>query len=299
MEINKINVSIILVSYNRKSFLEDTINYCLTQTFENFEIIVVDASEQKLRLSEEFISSCGKKLKYISWDEVGNISRQRNIGIKASSGDYLLFLDDDVKFEENLIEIILKRFSELNADALTGIIEASHRKVSKEVNVYKKDPMMYLGQPSFHQNDFLVQTYLISAACFAVKRKILLAIGGFDEQVQGVFDDSDVGIRLTNAGYLVYHDNSFSVYHFAATNSGSRSPKLGPVWKYANMCYLQLKHFYINNPEEFYRKSIKYFLRPSRYYKRPFKLFQEISWFKKGYSIAMERINEGPKNIKL
>jgi GT2 family glycosyltransferase len=299
MDVNKIMVSIILVSYNRKKFLEDTIRYCLSQTLANFEIIVVDASEQELKLTDEFISSCGNRLKYINWDEVGNISRQRNTGIKASNGEYLLFVDDDVKFEPNLIEVILKRFDELKADALTGIIEASHRKVSKEVKVDTSDPMLYLGQPSFHQNDFLVQTYLVSAACFAVTRKALLAIGGFDEQVQGVFDDSDVGIRLTNAGYLVYHDNAFSVYHFAAKNSGSRSPKLGPVWKYANICYLQMKHFYQNDPEEFYDKSIRFFLRPSGYYLNPFKLLNEIAWFKQGFAIAKERINEGPKNINV
>jgi GT2 family glycosyltransferase len=299
MDVNKIKVSIILVSYNRKTFLEETIRYCLNQTISNFEIIVVDASEQELKLTDEFISFCGNKLNYISWDEVGNISRQRNTGIKASSGEYLLFLDDDVKFEQNLIEVILKRFDELKADALTGIIEGSHRKVSKEVKVDTSDPMLYLGQPSFHQNDFLVQTYLISAACFAVYRKALLAIGGFDEQLKGVFDDSDVGIRLTNAGYLVYHDNAFSVYHFAAKNSGSRSPNLGPVWKYSNICYLQMKHFYQNNPEDFYTKSIRFFLRPSRNYIRPIKIIKEMDWFKQGFAIAKERIIEGPKNINV
>jgi GT2 family glycosyltransferase len=299
MNKNKIKISIILVSYNRRTYLEDTIRYCLSQTYKDFEIIVVDASEQGLKLSEDFISLYVDKLNYINWDEVGNISKQRNAGIKASKGEFVLFLDDDVKFDENLLETILRRFSELNADALTGIIEASHRKVSKEVKVDTSDPMLYLGQPSFHQNDFLVQTYLVSAACFAVSRKALLAIGGFDEQVLGVFDDSDVGIRLTNAGYLVYHDNAFSVFHFAAKNSGSRSPKLGPVWKYANISYLQMKHFYRNNPEEFYAKSIRYFLRPSRYYFKPFKLLKEMTWFKQGFAIAKKRIIEGPKNINL
>ena len=293
-----IKFSIIIVSYNRKSYLKDTIMYCMTQTINDFEIIVVDASEKELLLEDDFIYSLNGKINYIVWPEIGNISRQRNIGLKKAQGEYILFLDDDVKFEADLLDQITQRFIQLGADALSGIIEASHREISKKVHI-TNDPMLYLGQPSFHQNDFLVQTYLVSAACFAVKRKVILSIGGFDEQVQGVFDDSDVGIRLTNHGYLVYHDNMFSVYHYAARNSGSRSPRLGPIWKYANICYLQIKHFYKNNPDDFFDKSIRYFLKPSRLYLNPIKLFKEILLFKKGFDEAQRRILEGPKNINL
>jgi GT2 family glycosyltransferase len=292
-------VSIIIVSYNRKSFLENTIKYCLNQSYQNYEIIVVDASEKEFQQSDLFIDSCRPKLKYIQIDEVGNISKQRNLGIKVSTGDYLLFLDDDVKFNSTLLEVIVLRFNVLRADALSGLIEAKHRMISKEVKVDKSDPMLYLGQPSFHQNDFLVQTYLISAACFAAKRTSLLSIGCFDEQLNGTFDDSDVGIRLTNKGFLVYHDNLFRVYHFAEKNSGSRSSKLGPIWKYTNICYLQMKHFYRNNPNDFYFRSMLYFLTTFVFYLKPFKLIKEIFWFKKGFEIAKLRIKEGPKYLNL
>lgn len=284
-------ISVILVSLNRKEYLAKTIRYCLAQTLMPLEIIIVDASEREHRQIEEVVSNT--RIKYIEWPEIGNISRQRNEGIKRASGDIILFLDDDVKFASTLFDTIIRRFNELKADALTGIIESSHRKISKEVFVFKDDPMLYLGQPSFHQNDFLVQTYLVSAACFAVKRVALLNIGGFDERLNGTFDDSDVGIRLTESGYLVYHDNQFSVYHFAAKGSGSRSVKLGPDWKYTNICYLQLKHFY---PDEnlFYKKCLKYFIKPSRKWIRPFKLISDFHFFNKGFDEAKKRILKGP-----
>jgi len=284
-------ISVILVSLNRKEYLAQTIRYCLEQTLLPLEIIIVDASEKEHRQEAKVISN--SLVTYIEWPEIGNISRQRNEGIKRASGDIILFLDDDVKFASTLFETIIRRFNELQADALTGIIESSHRKISKEVFVFKDDPMLYLGQPSFHQNDFLVQTYLVSAACLAIKRVPLLKIGGFDERLNGTFDDSDVGIRLTEAGYLVYHDNQFSVYHFAAKGSGSRSVKLGPDWKYTNICYLQLKHFY---PDEniFFNKCLIYFIKPSRKWIRPFKLISDFLFFKKGFAEAKKRLKKGP-----
>lgn len=291
------NISIIIVSFNRTTYLENTIGYCFNQDNQPLEIIVIDASEEKLRLKDDFINSFGEKLKYVRWDEVGNISKQRNAGIKIAKGDIILFLDDDVEFEKNLLTNIVENFNFRQADGLSGLIESAHRKTSKEVHVFKKETLLYLGQPSFHQCDFFVETYLISAACFAVKKSALLGIGGFDEQQKGVFDDSDVGIRLTNAGYKIYHDNEIKVFHFAAKNSGSRSPMLGPVWFYSNVSYLQLKHFYKNNHDLFFKKAMGYFFRPSRMYLHPIKMIKTISDFKKGFAIAKLRIEQGPLYI--
>lgn len=299
MEFIESKLSIIIVSYNRPKYLQDTIKYCVNQTLQAKEIIVIDASNKHLRLSEDFTSQYSPILKYHEWNEVGNISKQRNAGINQAKGDIIIFIDDDVKFDNHLFEKIVIRFKQLNADALSGLIEASHRKISKEVFQNKKDPMLYLGQPSFHQNDFLVQTYLISAACFAVKKQILLKIGGFDEQLKGVFDDSDVGVRLTNAGYLVYHDCQFSVFHFAAKGSGSRSPILGPVWSYANITYMQLKHFYIDKSDVFLIKSIFYLLKPSKRYLMPHRLIMDIIYFIKGFREGRSRIEQGPIYINV
>lgn len=288
------NISIIIASYNRKSYLEKTLDYCFNQVKQPLEVIVIDASEEKLRLNNDFIEQFGKKLIYVKWDEVGNISKQRNAGIKLAKGELILFVDDDVKFDKDLLEVIELNMIYHNADGLSGLIESAHRPTSKEVNVFKRETLLYLGQPSFHQCDFFVETYLISAACFAVKKSALLAIGGFDEQQKGVFDDSDVGIRLTNAGFKIYHDNKIKVFHYAAKNSGSRSPLLGPVWFFSNVSYLQLKHFYQDKPDLFYKKAITYFLRPSRGYLRPIKLIKTISNFNKGFEVAKLQIKNGP-----
>lgn len=290
----KPSISVIIVSYNRKTFLEDTLRYCYSQSYRAAQVIVVDATDENLLLSDSFVASHDKSFVYIKWPEVGNISRQRNQGLKQATGDIILFLDDDVKFDNDLFETVITRFDRFKPDAITGLIQSSHRAVSKEVFVFKKDVLHYLGQPSFHQCDFVVETYLVSAACFAVKRDVIFAIGGFDEQLAGVFDDSDVGIRLAANNFFVLHDNKITVFHYAAKNSGSRSPKLGLDWKYTNTCYLQLKHFYKGKESVFYQEALKQIVRPSRSWLKPMERLRHISSFKRGYAEALKRLSLGP-----
>jgi|APTNR8051073442_1049403.scaffolds.fasta_scaffold02574_11 GT2 family glycosyltransferase len=288
------SITVIIVSYNRKSFLEDTIRYCYEQSYRAIQVIVVDASEDHLLLTNAFVNSFGESLLYIKWPEVGNISKQRNAGLKRAIGEIVLFLDDDVNFDQSLFTLLIERFERFSPDAITGLIQSDHRAVSKEVFVFKDNVLLYLGQPSFHQCDFLVETYLISAACFAVKREVICEIGGFDEQLAGVFDDSDVGIRLAASNFFILHDNKIKVYHYAAKNSGSRSPKLGLDWKYTNICYLQLKHFYKGRENNFYKKALWQLIKPSRGWKQPFSKLQHIKSFKRGYAVALQRLSQGP-----
>lgn len=290
----KSSISVIIVSYNRKTFLEDTINFCFSQINKADQVIVIDASEESLQLSASFLNLFDKSLIYIKWPEVGNISRQRNQGLKRATGEIILFLDDDVKFENDLFKTVVERFDRFKPHAITGLIQSNHRAVSKEVFVFKKNVLLYLGQPSFHQCDFLVETCLVSAACFAVKRDAILFIGGFDERLGGVFDDSDVGIRLAMNNFFILHDNLVKVFHYAAKNSGSRSPLLGMDWMYTNICYLQLKHFYRDKENIFYWKAIRHLVKPSRGWLKPIFRIRNINSFKRGYAEALKRISLGP-----
>lgn len=291
------SISVIIVSYNRKTFLEDTIRYCYDQLYKAAQVIVIDASDENLLLSESFLGAFDESLVYVKWPEVGNISRQRNQGLKRATGEFILFLDDDVKFNNDLFKILVERFDQFKADAITGLIQSSHRTVSKEVFIFNKNALLYLGQPSFHQCDFLVETCLVSAACFAVKRDAIFFIGGFDERLGGVFDDSDVGIRLAANNFFILHDNLVKVFHYAAKNSGSRSPLLGMDWMYTNICYLQLKHFYRNKENIFYWKAIRHLIKPSRGWLKPIFRIQNINSFKRGYAEALKRISLGPVYI--
>ena len=87
-------VSVIIPTYNRAEFLRLAITSVLNQTFQDFEIIVVDdASEDH---THEVMNNLNdKRIKYIRHEVNKRVSAARNTGVLHSSGDYIAFLDDD------------------------------------------------------------------------------------------------------------------------------------------------------------------------------------------------------------
>ena len=96
--------SIIVPVYNVEKYIKDCLTSILNQTYDNFEVIVVnDGSPDS---SEEIIKDLAKKdkrLKYFK-KENGGISDTRNFGIEKSTGKFFLFVDSDDTINEDLLQ---------------------------------------------------------------------------------------------------------------------------------------------------------------------------------------------------
>jgi len=86
-------VSVVITTFNRKFFLEQAINSVLNQSFNDYELIVLD--NDSTDGTEEFLKKLNhKKIKYLKHQNI-NISQQRNLAISLALGKYIAFLDDD------------------------------------------------------------------------------------------------------------------------------------------------------------------------------------------------------------
>jgi len=87
-------VSVVIPTCNRPDLLPRAIKSVLAQTYQDFEIIVVDDGREKS--SENVVAGIGDaRLKYIKQTDKKGGSAARNTGIKAAAGDFIAFLDDD------------------------------------------------------------------------------------------------------------------------------------------------------------------------------------------------------------
>ncbi len=111
-------VSVIIPCYNHGIFIDDAVQSVLNQTYQDFEIIIVNdgsTDEQTIRILNGYSHP---KIKVINMSNKG-ASQARNTGIEKSSGKYILPLDADDKIEKSYIE---KSIRILNENQKTGIV---------------------------------------------------------------------------------------------------------------------------------------------------------------------------------
>lgn len=134
-------ISIVIPTYNRAYTLKRTINSILKQTFENYEIIVVDdASTDNTR--EVIKTIIDKRLKYICLNHNTKGTMPRNVGIEHCRGEYIAFLDSDDEWLPTKLEEQLKfisKIKEKNFLCFTNVIKFDGEKKYKKNQRNLKD----------------------------------------------------------------------------------------------------------------------------------------------------------------
>jgi len=101
-------VSVIITVYNKKKFIEKTLESVLNQSFKNIEVIVIDdcSTDHSDQIIKNFIKKKKLKIKFIKNNKNQGVSFSRNLGFKKSSGQYVAFLDGDDYYLKNFISKI-------------------------------------------------------------------------------------------------------------------------------------------------------------------------------------------------
>lgn len=191
---NKEKVTIIITSYNCGEYLKETFDSAKSQTYENIEIIVVDDGSTD-ETTEEELNNIERQGGIVIRKDNGGVSSARNIGIKESSGKYIIFLDGDDLLEPNYVEEMLKikeKFPE------AGIV------YSNTLLFGEKNYIRPLGTPSYDK--LLVYNHYFVVTCLLEKKRIE-EIYGFDEKMIYGVEDWEFFIRYCYKGMKVVRIN--------------------------------------------------------------------------------------------
>ena len=118
-ERTSISVSVIMPCYNSEIYLPNLFLMFKSQTLENFELIFIDdgsTDNTNLLISEQLKKD--KRIKLITLLKNTGAGNARNVGLKHSKGDYIIFLDSDDIFYPNLLSTTYKIASKYNVDIL-------------------------------------------------------------------------------------------------------------------------------------------------------------------------------------
>lgn len=108
-------ISIIIPIYNREAFIEECINSVFSQTYQNFEIILIDdgSTDGTLKICEK-LTEKDSRIKLFK-QEHGGVSNARNVGLDAAQGEFIFFLDSDDVIHPMLLQALVATLK--NTDA--------------------------------------------------------------------------------------------------------------------------------------------------------------------------------------
>lgn len=168
--------TVVIPTHNRSTLLKRAIESVLTQTFENFELIVVDdrSTDDTASVVKSFSDF---RIRYMMNTRIRGACGARNLGIFAAKGKWVAFLDDD---DEWLPEKLNSQYKLLQkADRSIGMI-CSDYAIQKGKG---QRPVMVKNRPSGWIQDKLLYGYCIGClSSVAIRTAVLHKISGFDER---------------------------------------------------------------------------------------------------------------------
>ena len=162
-------VSVITPIYNCERFIAETINSVINQTYENWEMILIDdASNDKSVEIVKHYTKLDKRIRLIKLKENSGVAVARNTGIKASSGRFIAFLDGDDLWDPNKLEIQIQFMIERNI----GFSYTSYNVISENGIDLKKT----VRAPSEIDYDTLLKNTIIGCLTVVIDRDIIKEI---------------------------------------------------------------------------------------------------------------------------
>jgi len=216
-----VKASVVICTYNRKEALRVTLDALRYLRYPDFEVVVVlgpctDGSEEMLAayLPDIKLAHC----------DITNLSKARNIGIAQASGDIVAFLDDDGIPEPDWLDKLARGYRAPDVGGVGGFIR-NHTGLLFQAQVVVCD--RYGDNQGFPSPEAAgavhrpgTRRYFSLTGCnSSFRRSVLEEIGGFDEEYAYFLDETDVCLRVVEAGYGLEMAGAAQVLHkYAASH---------------------------------------------------------------------------------
>jgi glycosyltransferase involved in cell wall biosynthesis len=187
-------VSVIIPTYNRAELLRLAITSVLNQTFQDFEIIVVDdaSKDHTHKVVHNFRD---KRIKYIRHEVNKRVAAARNTGVLNSSGNYIAFVDDDDEWLPKKLQmqvVLLENSPSTVGGVYTGFVQIDRATghILRQI-VHKRRGYIY--------NDLLKSNFIGSPVL--LRRECFDRVGLFDERIE-FGEEYDLLLRVSKEFYF-------------------------------------------------------------------------------------------------
>jgi len=178
-------VSVIIPTHNRRDFVREALASVLAQTYQDFELVIVDdgSTDATRAIVQEF-----SRIQYVFQDNRG-VSAARNRGVALSSGELLAFLDSDDLWQPRKLAMQIEFFA---AHPEAQICQTEEIWVRNGVRV---NPHSKHKKPTGDIFARSLQLCLVSPSAVMIRRTFFKRMGGFDETLPAC-EDYDLWLRI-------------------------------------------------------------------------------------------------------
>ncbi|MEK4823137.1 glycosyltransferase family 2 protein [Niallia sp. FSL W8-0951] len=209
-------VSVVIPLYNKEQYIERTIMSILSQTFQDFEIIIVDdgSTDGSVERAETWADD---RIKVLKMEHKG-ASAARNKGILAATAELITFIDADDEWKPGFLEKIIylkDKYPECGAYATSYEIVLPTKK--KIIPSIYQTPEKWEGIFTNYVEKTLKDLPIISSA-IAVRKQVFDKIGLFKEG-EPLGEDQDMWLRIGMNYSIAYINESYAIYYRGLENS--------------------------------------------------------------------------------
>lgn len=207
-------ISVVICTYNRADALRDTLDALRWQTHPDFEVVVVNGPSDDGTV--ELLRERAGELRVVDC-ELRRLSVSRNLGIAAAAGEVVAFIDDDAVPEPRWLEDLAAAYDDERVGGAGGLtldesgVRAQYRYAVcsrlGHTDFDRRPPLDAFNRPG--ADPFL---YVQGTNC-SFRRSVLARIGGFDEDIEMIYDEVEVCSRVLDAGYELRALEDAVVHH--------------------------------------------------------------------------------------
>lgn len=226
-------ISVAVLSHKRPHLLARVLWAVAQQDYPEFEVIVVGDQPDisGFRLPDHFAD----QIKYVHCPDA-NICRSRNLAVQIAAGEVIAFCDDDAVPEPDWLRQLARAFVFQDVGGVGGLVRGSDGikiewrggtfdRTGAETFIPMRDEVRVFDADSQVYGNQFVGTM---GANSAFRREAVLSVGGFDESYRYYLDETDLMLRLAEAGWDSALVLTAEVHHIREENStrdGLRTPR--------------------------------------------------------------------------
>jgi GT2 family glycosyltransferase len=245
-------VSIVVINYNGRPFVEELLATLQSQTYRDFEISFID--NHSTDDSPDWVENIFPEIRLRRLPDNVGFARAGNLGAREASSKYLVFLNVDLKLDPDWLGEMVATIE--HDDAVAAVAPKMRLYDQPHLLNGVGGAMNYLGytwdrgmfEEDLGQYDRSEPILFASAGASLFRRSTFLSAGGFDERFFMYHEDVDLGWRLWLLGHrILTSPNSIVYHHFGASTRAARSMNWREVLGERNNIRTLVKNYQASN----------------------------------------------------